>query len=79
MANGTITAITENTVNLSFSVTINGAVYTAVVSKAVFDALATNADKQNYVISVLSTVRRTARQYEAIYPALIGAAVVVPD
>jgi hypothetical protein len=79
MANGTITAITENTVNLSFTVTIGGALYTASVPKILFDALLTNADKQAYVINVLSGVRRNNRQYETIYPALIGAAIVIPD
>jgi hypothetical protein len=79
MANGTLTAITENGVNLLFEVTINGVKYVAIVSKAVFDALPTNVDKQNYVVAIISNNRRTSRQYENIYPALIGSALVIPD
>lgn len=79
MANATITAISENTMNLVVTVAIGGASYSAVVPKAVFDALLTNADKQAYIISVFAGGRRNTRQYEAIYPALVGAVIVVPD
>lgn len=79
MANGTVSSITENVTNLIFEVTIGGAKYSAIVPKNVFDALPANIDKQNYVISVIANNRRTNRQYEDIYPALIGAALVIPD
>jgi proline racemase len=79
MANATITAITENVGNLSVSVAIGGATYTAIVPKASFDAMATTADKQNYIIAVLAASRRVNRLYENIYPALIGAVIVIPD
>ena len=79
MAIATITAITENTINLVVTIAIGGASYTALIPKATFDALLTNADKQAYIISVFAGGRRNTRQYEAIYPALVGAVIVVPD
>jgi hypothetical protein len=79
MANATITSIVENGIGLSVSVNIGGATYSATVPKALFDALPTNADKQNYIISLLAGSRRNSRQYENVYPALIGAVIVIPD
>lgn len=79
MANGTVTSIKENGTYLIFQINIGNAVYVANVSKAVFDALATNADKQAYIISLISASRRVSRQYEDIYPALIGNILVIPD
>lgn len=79
MATGTITSIQENGINIIFSVTINGAVYSAVISKVIFDALLTNLDKQNFIISVLTAARRGNRIYENIYATLIGNAIIIPD
>ena len=79
MATGAITSIKENGDNLIFSVTINAAVYSVVVSKLIFDALPTNLAKQNFIINVLSTTRRVNRMYEDIYITLIGNAIVIPD
>lgn len=79
MATGAITSIKENGENLIFSVTINAAVYSVVVSKLIFDALPTNLAKQNFIINVLSTARRINRLYEDIYITLIGNAIVIPD
>ena len=79
MANGTVTSIKENGTSLVLQITIGGAVYVAIVDKATFNALATNADKQNYIIDLVSATRRVSRQYEDIYPALIGTVLVIPD
>ena len=79
MAIATVTRVIENTVTLVFEVNIGGALYSATIAKTVFDALLTNLDKQNYVISVLTLVRRTNRQFENIYPALVGSIITVPD
>lgn len=79
MANGTITAITENGVFLSVTVTISGAIYTAIVKKSEFDALPTTLDKQNYIINLLSSSRRNNRLYENIYATFIGNVLVIPD
>ena len=79
MASGTITSITENGIFLNFQVTIGSAVYVAIISKIVFDALATNLDKQNYVIGVIANSRRISRLYENIYPTLIGNVITIPD
>lgn len=79
MANGTVTAIKENGVYLTVSVNIAGAVYFVTVSKDVFDALPTTADKQNYIISTIAGLRQSSRQYEDIYQAFIGTILVIPD
>ena len=79
MATATISKIVENSNTLMFEVNIGGALYNAIVLKTVFDALLTNLDKQNYVISILTLVRRTNRQFENTYPTLIGTTVIVPD
>ena len=79
MANGTVTNIFENTISISFEITIGGAKYLAVVPKVVFDAQITNLDKQNYIINVVANQRRTNRQYESSFPTLIGSSIVIPD
>jgi fibrillarin-like rRNA methylase len=79
MASGTLSAITENGTTLSVSVVINGATYTVVISRTVFDTYLTNAEKQAFVVAMLTTARRTNRQYENIYPALIGSVLTIPD
>lgn len=79
MASGTIKSIVENGLTLTFTVTVSGADYSAVVSKAVFDALVTNVEKQNYVIAIISGNRRSNRLYEIVYPTLIGATVTIVD
>lgn len=79
MANGTITSIIENGTHINVSVSIGGSIYTALVSKAVFDALPTALEKQNFIINILSLSRRTDRQYENIYTSFIGNVLVIPD
>lgn len=79
MASGTITSIKENGLLLTFTVDVAGAMYKVITSKAIFDALVTNLDKQNYIIQVLTNIRRTSREYENIYPAVIGAVIIIPD
>lgn len=79
MANGIIRGIVENGVQLTVSVEIAPALYVVSVSKAEFDALPTNVDKQNFIIGHLALMRRTSRQFETIFPALIGTNIVIPD
>jgi hypothetical protein len=79
MANGIIKSITENGLTLSISVEIGGAIYSVLVKKSEFDALPDNASKQAYVITLLTSSRRSVRQYENIYPALVGTTIVIPD
>lgn len=79
MSAGTLTNITENGINLIFEVTIGTAKYLAVVSKIIFDALPTNLDKQNFIIGIIRDSRRVNRQFETIYPVLIGNILNIPD
>jgi ethanolamine utilization microcompartment shell protein EutL len=79
MAQGTITRIVQNDTSLTIEITINGAIYSANVSLATFNALPDNAAKQAYIITIIADSRRVNKQYENAFPSFIGTIVTVPD
>lgn len=79
MAIGTVTKITENGSHILVEATIGGAIYRATVSKVLFDAQPTPLDKQNLIISLLSSARRSGKTYEDTFATLVGAVITVPD
>lgn len=79
MALGTVTKIMENGVNLLVEVNIGGALYLVTVDKLSFDVLPTALAKQNFIISILASARRSGRSYENTFTTLIGSVITIPD